>query len=303
MKGRITKGFAKALILAALMALLASLFIFSQSPVYATVSCVAYGGIYGYYVTLPPGYTVSFTDGPWVGAYAYAKDLTGSDSELAPQSPFYAYASASTPGGYYSAQGIGSLGILGFPSGQGGQNINIPMGNGYPYLYLEGRGYADLPSNVPGNPMNDKAYGEGDLWGTFHSDAPSPCVMGVALYYGIFLSGFADSLGTYDGYATVGLSITDITDPKNPVLVFNLNRADEIYGSNTSGTKDYTGSLSGSFWADLDKDYYLFISATGQTINYNKPSPIPEPGTLILIGSGLAGLAGYVRVKLSRKKG
>ena len=104
MKGRITKGFAKALILAALMALLASLLIFSQSPVYATVSCTAGGCIYGYDVILLPGGSVSFTDGPWVGAYAYAKDLTGWNSYF-DCSSFYAYAGVSTPGGYYSAQG------------------------------------------------------------------------------------------------------------------------------------------------------------------------------------------------------
>lgn len=35
---------------------------------------------------------------------------------------------------------------------------------------------------------------------------------------------------------------------------------------------------------------------------YNEVNPVPEPGTLILIGAGLVGIAGYSKLKLRRRK-
>ena len=51
---------------------------------------------------------------------------------------------------------------------------------------------------------------------------------------------------------------------------------------------------------DLDSNYDLYFSGTLETLGGQ--APVPEPGTMLLLGSGLAGLVGFGRKKFIRKR-
>jgi len=66
------------------------------------------------------------------------------------------------------------------------------------------------------------------------------------------------------------------------------------------------GSVEGFAWSGFDANYnptvqppvYTFAQIVAATTP--QPVSVPEPGTLLLLGSGLAGVAAYVRLRKSR---
>ena len=72
------------------------------------------------------------------------------------------------------------------------------------------------------------------------------------------------------------------------------------------GVVPANGAVVGFAWSGFDQNYnptvqppvYTFAQIVAKTTP--PPVSVPEPGTILLLGSGLAGVAAYVRLRKSR---
>jgi len=177
-----------------------------------------------------------------------------------------------------------------------------------------GNAWADYTYTLSLTPSSGFTLTGVDPGDTLHLDLnlrfDDPAILGIT-----FDVAFTDADLAYVGYSNVasfsdwavtltpGGSLSPATYSSNPDSVptyatvgpYRLATLEFTILGTTTATSTSLSFANINIWSDTLNDYMPLGSALDTTITINQPSPVPVPSTILLLSTGLAGLAAMGR--------
>ena len=153
------------------------------------------------------------------------------------------------------------------------------------------------------NPLEikDKKTVSGELDGTYYTvfTTQNPVTWQQASDYTETLNGQDYSLAVFTTDEDMAYIVDLVNDTKQTAWLDLVDVSGEYVGVkfDNSASYNYTLKVPSSGTLNAFVVQYEGVSSSGSI-----PSTVPEPGTMMLMGLGLAGLAGYGRKRTARKE-
>jgi Protein of unknown function (DUF642)/PEP-CTERM motif len=178
--------------------------------------------------------------------------------------------------------------------------------------------YSSNPADIPGW-THSGTVGDALLWGIGYSDSGGNITVAgagnqfVTLGGGYGVPGSASwtttITGLTPGYYSLGFEIANEGEPPTQTMTATLSG-----GANATGTFTTTTGASLYYWKSWEQEYLDFTATGGNTtltfsvvnqafdmgldnITLTPVVVTPEPGTLVMFGTGIVGIAGIIRRK------
>jgi hypothetical protein len=179
--------------------------------------------------------------------------------------------------------------------------FNMPSANSSFTLVLCGDPYGGnknyaLSTSSSGNPFGPSGWLLGNGGTSNYTDTNKIFEVEVLLEYSNYSGTYTDYslVAPLSFWATPGINKPFTNDPYDTMVTWVW------WDPSSPGNQTWTDLPVGANYTNLNADGVIDPPCPDCTVTITEVAGVPEPGSILMLGSGLAGLAGFLRRKMMR---